>query len=272
MLFRSTRLSTRARKERTVRWQSGDVSHAIRFPLIVVHQFIAGQVDMHRDISESQQEIEKEQSWNRAAYGREKDQLNSLEALGLNEQEALEYVLMLSRDDEERRDLSSENPPTPPSFIQPRPLPSSSNAKVQAPPRAKLEAWSAGVVGSPGSPEIARSISTGSDLSDEKEFPAMSESVSSRGSVINDTTTPAKLQRSTGSPPSAWNIPLKTSSKPGAASPKRVTAVVSMSPSASSSAFKRAEWDHRYTASEESQEDRDLKLAIELSLAEAIKK
>lgn len=227
---------------------------------------------MYRDISESKQEIEEEQSWKRAAYGREKDQLGSLEALGLNEQEALEYVLMLSRDDEARPDPSSENPFTPPSFIQPRPVPPSSSAKVQTSPRAKLEAWSAGVAGSPRSPEIVRSMSIGSDLSDEKEFPAMSESASSRGSGIHDITTPAKLQRSSGSPPSAWNTPLKTSFNPGTASPKKITAMVSMSPSTSSSAPRRTEWDHRYSAYDESQEDRDLKLAIELSLAVATKK
>lgn len=229
---------------------------------------------MYRDISDSQREIQEEQSWKRAAYSREKDQLGSLEALGLNEQEALEYVLMLSRDEEEPRAPTTESSPTPPSFTRSRPVPSSSNAKVQTSPRAKLEAWSAGVSGSPGSPEMTRSMSTGSDLSDEKEFPVMSESVSSRGSGISGVPTPVKLQRSGGSPPNAWNTPLKTSPKPGIASPKRVatTATVSMSPSASFSAPGRTGLGYRPTAHEESQEDRDLRLAIELSLAEAAEK
>lgn len=230
------------------------------------------QVDIYRDISDSRREIQEEQSWKRAAYSREKDQLGSLEALGLNEQEALEYVLMLSRDEEQLRVPTTESPPTPPSFAQSRPAPSSSNAKVQTSPRAKLEAWSAGVSGSSGSPEMARSMSTGSDLSDEKEFPVMSESVSSRGSSISGIPTPVKLQRSSGSPPNAWNTPLKTSPKPGIASPKMVSATVSMSPSASFSAPGRTGLEYRPTAHEDNQEDRDLKLAIELSLAEAAEK
>ncbi|KAF9651975.1 hypothetical protein BDM02DRAFT_322142 [Thelephora ganbajun] len=216
------------------------------------------QVDIYRDISESRREIEEEQSQKRAAYGREKDQLGSLEVLGLNEREALEYVLMLSRDEEERRDPSTEH----------RPTQSSSNVKVQASPRAKREVWSAGVVGSSGSPEMARPMSTGSDLSDEKEFPAVSESISSRGSGVNGIMTPVKSQRSNRSPPSAWSTPLKVSSKSGTASSKRFPATVSMSPSTSTSASKRGEREDWY----EEQEDRDLKLAIELSLVEAAKK
>ena len=228
-------------------------------------------MDIYRDISESQLEIKEEQSQKRAAYDREKDQLGSLEVLGLNEQEALEYVLMLSRDEEERRD-PSENPPTPPSFTQSRPLPSSSNVKIQTSPRAKTEAWAAGIAGSSGSPEMARSISASSDLSDEREFPAVGESVSSRGSSVNGIATPVKPQRSSGSPPSAWSTPLKMSSKPGTASPKRVSATVSMSPSTSTLASRRGEREGWPNAQDENQEDRDLKLAIELSLAEVAKK
>ena len=247
-------------------------SDDLTVPPIGADRSFTEQVDMHRDISESRKEIEEERSWRRAAHGREKDQFDSLEALGLNEQEALEYVLMLSRDEEERRDPTSENLATPPSFTQSYPVPSSSNAKVRTSPRTKIEAWSAGVAGSPGSPEMARSVSAGSDLSDEKEFPAMGESVSSHGSGIGGTTTPIKPQRSTGSSPNAWNTPLKSSCGPGTTSPKRVTATVSMSPSPPSSTHRRAERGYRSTANEESQEDRDLKLAIELSLAEATNK
>jgi hypothetical protein len=226
---------------------------------------------MYRDISESQREIEEEQNRKRTAYGREKDQLGSLEVLGLNEQEALEYVLMLSRDEEERRDLSSEDSPTPPSFTQSRPPQSSSNVKVRTSPRAKREAWSAGIAGSSGSPEMARSMSTGSDPSDEREFPTVSESVSSRGSSVNGAVTPVKSQRSSGSPPSAWSTPLKVSSKPGTAPPKRVTTTITMSPSTFTLAPRRGEQEDQSNAYGESQEDRDLKLAIELSLAEAAK-
>jgi len=228
-------------------------------------------MDMYRDISESQREIEEERSRKRSAYGRKMDQLGSLEILGLNEQEALDYVLMLSRDEEERRNTSSENPPTPPSFTQTHLLPSSSNIKVQASPRSKRETWSAGVTKSSGSPEMARSMSTGSDLSDEKEFPAVNESASPRESGVGGIVTPVKSQRSSGSPPSAWGTPLKVSPRPGTASPERVKTMVSMSHSTSTSVTRRGARESRTTAYE-SQEDRDLKLAIELSLAEVAKK
>ena len=234
------------------------------------HGSIIEQVDMYRDISESQQEIEEEQSRKRAAYGREKDQLGSLEVLGLNEQEALEYVLMLSRDEEERRDQPFENPSTPPSFTQSRPLPPSSNVKVQTSPRVKREVWSAGVAGSSGSPEMARSMSTGSDVSDEKEFPTVNESVSSRGSGVDGIATPVKSRGSSGSPPNAWSTPLKIPSKL-TPSPERAAVTVSVPPSMPTLASKREEWKGQPVAHEESQEDRDLKLAIELSLVETAK-
>lgn len=236
---------------------------------IVTHRCIAEQVDMYRDISESQREIEEEQRWKRAAYGREKDHLGSLEALGLNEQEALEYALMLSRDEEERQGSASEHIDIPPSFIRSPHLPSSSDIEVETSPRAKLETWSATAAGLSDSPGMAPSVLTGSDLSDEKEFPAVGKSISSRGSGINGIETPMKPQRSSGSPPSAWGTPMKTSPKPGTASPKRVTGAVSVSPSTSSSTSRRTKLERWPVAREESQEDRDLKLAIELSLAEA---
>ena len=218
---------------------------------------------MHRDISESKREIEEEQSWKHAAYGRKKDHLGSLEALGLNEQEALEYVLMLSRDEEEGRDPSPENTSFSPS----------SNTQVQTSPRAKVDARDAGVAGSPGTLETAPSVSTGSDLSGEKEFPAMGEeSVSFRGSGISGVMTPVKPQRSNRSPPSVWNTPLKTPPNPVTASPNRVIATVPAPQSAPSSTSGRTEWKRRSTACEENEEDRDLRLAIELSLADAAKK
>lgn len=235
-------------------------------PYAIAHQCITEQVDMYRDISESQREIEEEQSWKRAAYGREKDHLGSLEALGLNEQEALEYVLMLSRDEEDRLDRASENPTIVPSSTRSHPIPSSSNSGVQASPRVKLDAWSAG---SPESPEIAPSVSTGSDLSDEKQFPAVGESVLSLASGISGTTTPVKFQRPSASPPSAWNTPLKSPSEPGTASPKRVTVTPVSNSTPPPTTRRNTEREYQSRACEESQEDRDLKLAIELSLAEA---
>ncbi|KAI1795404.1 hypothetical protein LXA43DRAFT_882120 [Ganoderma leucocontextum] len=61
------------------------------------------QIEMYRDISESRRELEEEQTHSRRTFGREKEQLSTLAHLGLSEVEAVEYVLMLSRDEEEAR-------------------------------------------------------------------------------------------------------------------------------------------------------------------------
>lgn len=58
---------------------------------------------MFRDINESRQELEHEQAHTRRTFGREREQQSTLAHLGLDEVEAVEYVLMLSRDEEERR-------------------------------------------------------------------------------------------------------------------------------------------------------------------------
>ncbi|KZT05066.1 uncharacterized protein LAESUDRAFT_656559 [Laetiporus sulphureus 93-53] len=61
------------------------------------------QLEMHHDIAESRRDLEEEQAYMRRAFGREREQRSTLEHLGLSEVEAVEYVLMLSRDEEERR-------------------------------------------------------------------------------------------------------------------------------------------------------------------------
>ena len=67
------------------------------------------QIEMYRDIAESKRELAEEQTYTRRAFGREKEQLSSLAHLGLSEVEAVEYVLMLSRDEEEaRRESAAE--------------------------------------------------------------------------------------------------------------------------------------------------------------------
>ena len=58
---------------------------------------------MHRDIAESRRELEYEQAHTRQTFGRERYQQLTLDHLGLSEVEAVEYVLMLSRDEEEAR-------------------------------------------------------------------------------------------------------------------------------------------------------------------------
>ncbi|KAJ8489426.1 hypothetical protein ONZ51_g2937 [Trametes cubensis] len=61
------------------------------------------QMEMHREIAESRREVEEEQTHTRRTFGRHREQLSTLEHLGLSEVEAVEYVLMLSRDEEEAR-------------------------------------------------------------------------------------------------------------------------------------------------------------------------
>ncbi|KAI0776625.1 ARP2/3 complex 16 kDa subunit (p16-Arc)-domain-containing protein [Trametes elegans] len=61
------------------------------------------QLEMHRDIAESRRELEEEQVHTRRTFGREREQLSTLAHLGLSEVEAVEYVLMLSREEEEAR-------------------------------------------------------------------------------------------------------------------------------------------------------------------------
>ncbi|KAH9886927.1 hypothetical protein C8Q73DRAFT_657363 [Cubamyces lactineus] len=61
------------------------------------------QLEMHREIAESRREVEEEQTHTRRTFGRQREQLSTLEHLGLSEVEAVEYVLMLSRDEEEAR-------------------------------------------------------------------------------------------------------------------------------------------------------------------------
>lgn len=61
------------------------------------------QLELYRDINESRQAQEQEQSYIRHTFGREREQRATLEGLGLSEIEAVEYILMLSRDEDEHR-------------------------------------------------------------------------------------------------------------------------------------------------------------------------
>ncbi|GAC95868.1 hypothetical protein PHSY_003446 [Pseudozyma hubeiensis SY62] len=59
----------------------------------------ASQVELRRDLRESRDELEKEERERREEYGRIRKR-REMEVEGLSEQEALEYALMLSRDEE----------------------------------------------------------------------------------------------------------------------------------------------------------------------------
>ncbi|KAF7795744.1 hypothetical protein EIP86_006911 [Pleurotus ostreatoroseus] len=61
------------------------------------------QVEMYRDIAESRRELDYEQAHVRRVFGREREQQTTLENLGLSEVEAVEYVLMLSREEDAAR-------------------------------------------------------------------------------------------------------------------------------------------------------------------------
>lgn len=64
-------------------------------------------MELHEAISESRRDLEEEKKHIQRACGREREQMASLEGLGLNEVEAVEYVLMVSRDEEEARRRNS---------------------------------------------------------------------------------------------------------------------------------------------------------------------
>jgi hypothetical protein len=61
------------------------------------------QFDLKRDIRESTVDLEHEQAYVKRMYGREREQRSALGGLGLSEQEAVDYILQLSRDEEEER-------------------------------------------------------------------------------------------------------------------------------------------------------------------------
>lgn len=65
------------------------------------------QYEIKRAIKESRRDLDYEQPRTRTVYGRERDHHSALEGLGLSEVEAVEYALMLSRDEEEQRRLSN---------------------------------------------------------------------------------------------------------------------------------------------------------------------
>ena len=66
------------------------------------------QIELFRDIKESRKELDNEQAHTRQVFGREREQQSTLAHLGLSEVEAVEYVLMLSRDEEESRKRAQE--------------------------------------------------------------------------------------------------------------------------------------------------------------------
>lgn len=82
--------------------------HIYRLPVTHMLRTSIDQAEMYKDIVESQRTYEHESARTRRAFGREREQNTTLESLGLSEVEAVEYVLMLSRDEEERKRREAE--------------------------------------------------------------------------------------------------------------------------------------------------------------------
>ena len=70
--------------------------------------YMIERVAMDQDIAESRLALDDEHEHDVRTYERQRAQLSTLNNLGLDEVEAVEYVLMLSRDEEERRMAQSE--------------------------------------------------------------------------------------------------------------------------------------------------------------------
>ena len=269
------------------------------------------QVEMYRDIAESRRELEYEQAHTRRVFGREREQQRTLHNLGLSEVEAVEYVLMLSRDEEEvrrQRELEhlrddgvfagsfDEDFQTPISsssnFLDrpaaneftyngrtyPRPLNPISNNRLHVSPRLRPEPMEAGSSGSPTSFSLSSSLSSsrsGSssqlarpDHHDPSHFPSMSS-----------TPTRRSISGSPESSRSAWSTPLRMARSEGPSSPRGGGSLLS-SPAARASGIsllsaqlERAQITGGHAVgpatSLQSDEDADLRFAIELSIAEA---
>jgi hypothetical protein len=67
--------------------------------------YLAEQFDLKRDLRESRAILAHEQAHTNVNFGREREQRGVLDGLGLNEFEAVDYILQLSRDEEEARRL-----------------------------------------------------------------------------------------------------------------------------------------------------------------------
>ncbi len=218
---------------------------------------------MYRDIAESRRDLEYEQAHTRRVFGREKAQLSSLESLGLSEVEAVEYVLMLSRDEEEARrrqtvfnlddgvfsgsfDEDLQTPvATPAGFIESYPATPSHNhrfngrsnlhiplsqspssSRIQISPRPRPEPMEAG-----GSPSFGpRSFSSSSSLSSPRTGSDNGQppSIEDPSQFPSMSSTPT--HRSSGSPESyrsAWSTPLRTTRSEGPSSPRGMHSLAS---------------------------------------------
>lgn len=233
------------------------------------------QVELRNEIAEAKDRLVKGSNSFQRSFGPEREQSKKLQTLGLSEREAVEYTLMLSRDEELQRaqrhtgnvdgqeDIEADesagrqsgSDPSSMDRYSPPPLshrttsgllvPSTSNAKVQVSPRIHPEPKQAG--GLPGSASESSSRPRYSSLS--KPGPTSSRATSSKQTSTGARTSSLTKQN-------AWRNPL-----PGTESPASPTSLVTPS-------TPKNNWDAEAERIG-SVEDLELRFALELSLAEA---
>ncbi|KAG1816768.1 WD40-repeat-containing domain protein [Suillus subaureus] len=258
--------------------------------------------NLHKVINESKRELEEDNTYARHTMGRESEQRSTLNVLGLSESEAVEYVLMLSREEEEHRRVShtldegvfevdfedetflpvasssltaggSANQSSPSSIYSrtyPRAALPMTNKKVQVSPVFVPEPMEAGVTISPlRIPTSLPGSSTGT-----RSLPEVARSASSSfehfpsiSSSISSSTSSLEHIRS------AWSTPLRSPpSSHGASSPHVGTPILRTSSASFSSSMEihdRRSEGELLAPLDSDEMDEDLKFAIELSLAEA---
>ncbi|KAF8555174.1 WD40 repeat-like protein [Imleria badia] len=267
------------------------------------------QYEMHKDIAESYMELEHERAHTQRIHGREREQRSTLDTLGLSELEAVEYVLMLSREEEEARQQRTvvdegvfegdfDDLPGTPTSSRSRSTPSTplspfcssstqhsngcqyprvsipiSNEKVQVSPRFVPELMEAGTsisplrslaIGPSAQPSSMTTRSTSSSSLDH--FPSISSSLSSTSSSRRGTSASPEQPRS------AWSTPLKSVS-PSPPRSRVVTPVMARSRSVNMSLLSADIARHKEASqvkvADTEEMDDELRLVIELSLAEA---
>lgn len=277
-------------------------------------------VELAQDITESQQAEAEHHASDQRSYSRQRAQHSALRNLGLDEHEAVEYLLMLSRDEELAREQmtvetddgvfagdmegvpqtshpsnqldasamgslanSSSSAMASPSF-RPMPMLPQSNVKVQVTPPQRPEPMEAGGLSLSSSPLALGSIPRGSPSvspvaertppdNDESHFPAINTGSSSPNAhtpspsaLSGSWTSKVKISPSSTTNPAAMGGPSSpTRFKPShrvdrMGSPNDASSYLSQSLARAGSS----------TLSAQEQEEADLKLALELSLAEVM--
>ncbi|KAG1750392.1 uncharacterized protein EDB91DRAFT_1234974 [Suillus paluster] len=262
--------------------------------------------DLNKDINESRRELEHEKAYTRHTMGREREQRSTLNMLGLSESEAVEYVLMLSREEEERRRLSHTIdegvfegdfedetflPVTSSSSTTHGPLSPGSNQssssslyshRSRAYPRAARPVTNEKVqVSPPFVPEPMEAGVTISPLRIPTSLPGSSTATRSLPDVVRSTSSSyehfpsisSSISSSTSSLEHvrpAWSTPSRSApSSNGSSSPHIDTPILRSLSSASVDIHDRRFEEELQMPLDLDEVDDDLKFAMELSLAEA---